>query len=171
MPYARCSFDELARDGYRETGHVLPAPWVDDHVARFGGWRLAPPALVDQLASVAKGQLAARRRPESLLLIPRRQRRHVNAQFLFLGDRPEVILHPADAQAAGVEDGQAVLVASDRGEIRCVAKVDAKIRPGVVSVPHGHEDANVNCLTSAAVVDSLTGMARYSGLPVSVRPA
>jgi anaerobic selenocysteine-containing dehydrogenase len=57
MPYARCSFDELARDGYRETDHVLPAPWVDDHVARFGGWRLAPPALVQQLASVAERQL------------------------------------------------------------------------------------------------------------------
>jgi predicted molibdopterin-dependent oxidoreductase YjgC len=36
--------------------------------------------------------------------------------------------------------------------------------------PHGHEHANVNLLTSIREVDSLTGMARYSGIPVSVHP-
>jgi hypothetical protein len=52
-----------------------------------------------------------------------------------------------------------------------VAKLDARIRPGVVSVPHGHEDANVNLLTDIRQVDPVTGMARYSGFQVSVHPA
>lgn len=170
MPYARCSFEDLVQSRYVETPTPeLPARWVDAHVERLGGWRLAPQALVDQLAAVTAEHLAPR--PEgALLLIPRRQRRHVNAQFLFLGDRPEVILNPADAAAAGVEDGQPVLVRSARGEIRCVAKVDAKVRSGVVSVPHGHEDANVNYLTDAREVDAVTGMARYSGVAVTVHP-
>jgi anaerobic selenocysteine-containing dehydrogenase len=170
-PHGRCSFKDLTEQRYVEApAPELPARWVDEHVERLGGWRLAPPALVEQLAAVAAEHLAPR--PDgALLLIPRRQRRHVNAQFLFLGDRPEVILNPADAAAAGVADGAPVLVRSARGEIRCVAKVDAKVRPGVVSVPHGHEEANVNYLTDARQVDAITGMARYSGVAVTVGPA
>jgi hypothetical protein len=42
------------------------------------------------------------------------------------------------------------------------------MRRGVVSVPHGHEHANVNQLTSIREVDPLTGMARYSGIPVTL---
>ena len=41
----------------------------------------------------------------------------------------------------------------------------------MVSVPHGHHDANVNVLTDKDRIDPLTGMVRYSGLAVSVEPA
>jgi len=37
-------------------------------------------------------------------------------------------------------------------------------------VPHGHEHANVNLLTSIRQVDPLTGMALYSGVEVTVHP-
>lgn len=40
-----------------------------------------------------------------------------------------------------------------------------------VSVPHGHAGANVNLLTSKDDIDLVTGMTRYSGVPVSLRPA
>jgi anaerobic selenocysteine-containing dehydrogenase len=170
VQHARCGFAELVEDGYAETPHELPARWVDEHVERLGGWRLAPEVLVRQLGEITRAQLAAPAEV-GLSLVPRRQRRHVNAQFLFLGDRPEIILHPADAARAGVTDGRPVAVRSARGELVGVAKLDARIRPGVVSVPHGHEDANVNLLTDVRQVDPVTGMARYSGLQVSVRPA
>jgi len=49
--------------------------------------------------------------------------------------------------------------------------VDPSIRPGAVSVPHGHQGANVNLLTSKDTIDPVTGMARYSGIPVSLHPA
>jgi hypothetical protein len=45
------------------------------------------------------------------------------------------------------------------------------MRRGAVSVPHGHPDANVNVLTSHLHADPITGMAHYSGVPVSVHPA
>lgn len=166
--YARCTFAELAEHGYVETGHELQARWVDAHIERVGGWRLAPPPLVEQLTALRAAHLAAAGEPLSLNLTPRRQRRHLNAQYLFLGDAFDVLLHPTDAANAGVENGQPVTVRTARGEVVGTARLDARMRPGVVSVPHGHEHANVNHLTSIREVDSLTGMARYSGIPVSL---
>lgn len=168
--HARCSFTDLVASRYAEVEHELPARWVDAHIERLGGWRLAPPSLVEQLASVADTQARDRRDSRTLSLIPRRQRRHLNAQFLFLGSPADILLHPADAAAAGIADGESVVVRSERGEIVGTAHVDTNIRPGVISVPHGHEHANVNLLTSIRDVDPLTGMARYSGLKVSVHP-
>ena len=40
-----------------------------------------------------------------------------------------------------------------------------------MSVPHGHQAANVNLLTSKDEIDPVTGMARYSGIPVTIHPA
>ncbi len=55
--------------------------------------------------------------------------------------------------------------------VRGIAKVDAGMRRGAVSIPHGHADANVNNLTSVSQVDALTGMALYGAFPVDVVPA
>jgi anaerobic selenocysteine-containing dehydrogenase len=170
VAHARCSFGDLVENRYAETDHELPASWVDAHVGRLGGWRLAPPALLDHLETIGAEHLAARVRPGTLSLIPRRQRRHVNASLLFLGDRPEIILNPEDALAAEIEDGAEVLLRNANGEMTGIARVNASIRRGVVSVPHGHREANVNWLTSAQAVDPLTGMALYSGFEVSVQP-
>jgi anaerobic selenocysteine-containing dehydrogenase len=82
-----------------------------------------------------------------------------------------VIVHPDDAADAGVADAQPVVVRSRRGELTGVAHVDPSIRRGAVSVPHGHQGANVNRLTNDREIDVVTGMARYSGVPVSLHPA
>jgi anaerobic selenocysteine-containing dehydrogenase len=159
---ARCRFDELVAAGWVEKPHEFPAPWVERHLDRLGGWRLAPSLLIDQLASLDD--------PASLVLVPRRQMRHLNSQLDFLGEVVEVILHPDDATAAGVVDGQEVVVRSAHGELVGIAKVDASLRAGTVSVPHGHQAVNVNALTSKDDIDLPTGMAHYSGVPVSVHP-
>jgi anaerobic selenocysteine-containing dehydrogenase len=163
--YARAAFADLTASRYAEAGYDLPAPWVDEFITQAGGWRLAPAQLTAQLAALSPGE------PGSLRLIPRRQKRHVNSQLTYLGDQPEVLLHPDDAAAAGLTDGAAVIVRSQAGELTATARVDPGMRRGAVSVPHGHSDANVNRLTSHLEADPLTGMARYSGLPVSVHPA
>jgi formylmethanofuran dehydrogenase subunit D len=62
-------------------------------------------------------------------------------------------------------------VRSAHGEPTGVAKVDPAVRPGAVSVPHGHQEANVNRLTGKDEIDLVTGMARYSGVPVELEPA
>lgn len=159
---ARCSFSELTDTGWVDAGHELPAPWVERHIERMGGWRLAPRILVDQLAKL--------RETAPLVLIPRRQMRRLNAQLDFLGEPAEVFIHPDDGAAAGVVDGAEVTVRSAHGELTGVARLDPAIRPGAVSAPHGHVEANVNKLTDKDDIDVLTGMVRYSGVPVTVHP-
>ena len=56
------------------------------------------------------------------------------------------------------------------GEIFLTANVSATIRRGIASIPHGHELANVNRLTSAKEVDKMTGMVLYTGVPIKVEP-
>jgi anaerobic selenocysteine-containing dehydrogenase len=162
MAAARCSYDDVASTGFVEIPVELPSPWVERYLDQSGGWRLAPQLLADQLAELQP--------PAPLVLIPRRQAKKLNAALDFLGETAMVQLHPEDAATAGVADGQPVVVRSDRGELTATAKVDPAIRRGVVSIPHGHYGANVNLLTNKDVIDPVTGMVRYSGIPVTVRP-
>ncbi len=48
MEHARCSFEELRAKRYVEFPLEFPAPWVDKHFERIGGWRLGPPELPEQ---------------------------------------------------------------------------------------------------------------------------
>ena len=162
---ARCTYDDLVASGWVESTCDLPAQWVDDHLDRLGGWRIAPDLLVEQLVQLQTGAHAR------LVLVPRRQVRHLNSQLDFLGEVVEVVVHPDDATAAGVADGERVIVRSARGELIGIAKVDDSVRAGAVSVPHGHQHANVNVLTCKDEIDLPTGMARYSGVPVTLHPA
>lgn len=159
----RGGHDELIATGWAQSPIELPARWVDDHIDRVGGWRLAPRLLVEQLDAV--------RVPAALVLVPRRQLSRLNSQLEFLGEAPEVVLHPDDAAAAGLADKSPVAVRSEQGELTGITKVDPSIRRGAVSVPHGHRGANVNLLTSKDDIDPLTGMTRYSGFPVTLHPA
>jgi anaerobic selenocysteine-containing dehydrogenase len=153
----------FAATGWAEAPRELPAAWVDEHIERMGGWRLAPQLLLDQLAALEP--------PAPLVMVPRRQRKKLNAQLDFLGEPAEILIHPDDGAAAGVVSGQPVIVRSANGELTGIAKVDDSIRRGAVSIPHGHHEANVNRLTNKDDIDVVTGMVRYSGIPVSVQPA
>ena len=68
-------------------------------------------------------------------------------------------------------DGVFAKLGSEWGSLDGIAKVDPAIRPGVVSVPHGHRSANVNRLTDRARIDGPTGMVLYGGFAVEVGPA
>nr|WP_269435080.1 molybdopterin-dependent oxidoreductase [Enhydrobacter aerosaccus] len=49
--------------------------------------------------------------------------------------KPCCILHPTDAEARGLEDGAAVRLFNDRGEIALTLRVSDEVQPGVVLVP------------------------------------
>ena len=54
--------------------------------------------------------------------------------------RPDVklLMHPDDAQARGLADGDLVRIFNDLGEVHCPLHVAPAIRPGTVSLPKGH---------------------------------
>jgi anaerobic selenocysteine-containing dehydrogenase len=160
---ARVKYDDVVAAGWAECPQALPAPWVDEHIGRMGGWRLAPPLLVDQLAALEP--------PPPLVMVPRRQRKKLNGQLDFLGEPALILINPDDGAAAGVVDGRSVTVRNANGELTGIAKIDGSIRRGAVSIPHGHHAANVNRLTNKDDIDVVTGMVRYSGIAVSLHPA
>jgi len=109
-----------------------------------------------------------------------------NSERLVKGrDRCTLLMHPQDAQARGLKDGQPVRVASRVGEVVTPLEVSEEMRPGVVSLPHGwghgregtrlrvasaRPGVSVNDLTDESLVDPLSGAARLSGVPVVVGP-
>ena len=85
-----------------------------------------------------------------------------------------VELHPDDAAARGVEDGDPVRVYNELGDVVCRARVSAHVRPGVAVIPKGAwRMSSGNGLTSTALcpahVDPLSGGACYNDARVEVR--
>ena len=106
-----------------------------------------------------------------------------NAPLLMRGGRTHAArMHPDDAAAAGLTDGDTVRLSSAHGAIETLVKVTDEVMPGVVAVPHGwgHKGsggwrtanaaggANVNLLMSSdpADVEPLAGMAHLNGVPI-----
>ena len=89
---------------------------------------------------------------------------------------PLVEIHPQDAAARGVADGEVVDVVNDRGRYRCKARVSDRARPGVVVGlgvwwrKMGLQGTNVNELTHQQLTDMGRAPAFYDCL-VDVRRA
>ncbi|MFO0841267.1 MAG: molybdopterin-dependent oxidoreductase [Gemmataceae bacterium] len=71
---------------------------------------------------------------------------------------PVVEVHPDDARARGIADGEDVILANGRGELTLRAVVTDAVRPGVVASPKGRwgrlsGGRNVNWLTTDALAD------------------
>lgn len=168
---ARCSWDELKQKRVVEFERELPAPWVDRHFERAGGWELVPPELREQWLAFRREDEAGLGKPRPVVLTSRRQRRKFNGQLGFLGEVCDCLLHPDTAAEYGIVDKQPVRLATDSGFIIATARIDPTMLRGVCSVPHGHKEANVNALTSTHAMDPLGGMAHYSAIPVRIEPA
>jgi len=119
----------------------------------------------------------------SLLLIGRRQLRgnnswmHNSARLVKGAAACTLLMHPQDAEARGLENGDEVLVTSRVGAVRVPISVTHEMARGVVSLPHGwghgrpdgalgvagaHAGASVNDLTDDARVDDLCGTADFA---------
>ena len=89
---------------------------------------------------------------------------------------PLLELHPDDAAARGIADGQMVRVFNDRGSYHCKASVGSRARPGVVNGlgvwwrKLGVAGTNVNQLTSQRLTDIGRSPTFYDCL-VEVAPA
>ena len=124
--------------GPREFGHFRDALRTDDKKVHA-----APPEFVARAR-----ELLAEPRPRRLQSYPfqlanRRNRHSMNSWLNELpglhpsGKRNEVVIHPEDAAALGIADGDRVRVFSPVGEIELAATVSDRPRRGVVIVDHG----------------------------------
>ncbi|WP_282785112.1 molybdopterin-dependent oxidoreductase [Nocardia sp. CC201C] len=104
-----------------------------------------------------------------------------NVDALMRGDREHAArIHPKDAAAAGISDGERCRVSSAHGSIEVVARLSEDMTEGAVAIPHGwgHRGgwrranaaggANVNDLMSTDVsdVERLAGMSHLNGVPI-----
>lgn len=146
---------------------------------------LAQPLVLDDLARLAATPIPD---PDELLLVGRRHQRDCNSwmhnsERLTRGrPRHQLLMHPDDLGARGIDDGATVTVTSRVGSVQVeVAASDAMMR-GVVSLPHGYghrldgvrlrnavevPGISINDLTDPARLD-VSGNAVLNGTPVTV---
>lgn len=79
-------------------------------------------------------------------------------------------IHPSDAEAQGVKDGQWVSLKSRKGEITLRARHSERMAPGVVYTTFHHPDTGANVVTTENV-DWATSCPEYKVTAVSVSPA
>jgi len=91
-------------------------------------------------------------------------------RFLTAIPGPELEVHPDDAAALGVADGDVVRVISRVGSVDVPVKVVApnEIRPGSVQMTHGWAAANVNLLTHDDRPDPISGFPLMKSVEVRV---
>jgi predicted molibdopterin-dependent oxidoreductase YjgC len=82
---------------------------------------------------------------------------------------PFVEMHPEDAQALGIENGDWVRLVSRRGELEARAAVGERVYPGLVWMALHFAQAKVNWLTHD-VGDPLIGTPEYKTSAVRVEP-
>lgn len=148
---------------------------------------LAPAPLLADLSRLEAGEPEAG--PDALRLIGRRDVRDNNswmhnAPRLMKGrSRCTLLVHPADAAARGLSDGDRARLRSRVGMVEVPIQVTDSVMPGVVCLPHGYghdrpgtrlsvasrePGVSANDLHDEQRVDLLSGNAAFNGLPVWV---
>jgi anaerobic selenocysteine-containing dehydrogenase len=166
--------ESIAGGARRPWDEVRAAPYgvLDDSLAP--GW-LVPnrlPHALDVAPAELVAQLAGWSEPTGaglggLVMINRRTSARYNS-FPVKASTPTLLVHPDDARHHGLRNGDITVVRTDAGSCRAVVEETDAMRRGVVSLPHGFADADVNQLTTSAVVDPLNGMPVMSGYEVSL---
>jgi anaerobic selenocysteine-containing dehydrogenase len=146
----------------------------------------APQAL---LADVKRFAATLNDALKPLVLIGRRHVRsnnswmHMSHRLMKGKPRDQLMMHPADAQARNLKDGQRVQVKSRVGAVEIALQVTDSMMPGVVCLPHGfghsragtrvglaheHAGASYNDLGDTKAIDAISGNAALNGTPVDV---
>ncbi len=97
--------------------------------------------------------------------------RHQNiAQFRKLHPRAEAEIHPDDAAALGIRQGDPVRIVSMHGALVIQAKIvhRSELLRGVVEVYHGWEEWPINLTTLDHVNDPISGFPLLKGVPVRI---
>jgi len=106
---------------------------------------------------------------------------HLNIPGLLkLQDKPNILIHPADAEPRGIQNGDRVWVMTRRGRVPFYAKVTERITKGVIEAnmggggplqPKEWREANVNELTDMENRDMVSGFPVFKALLCEVKKA
>lgn len=160
---------------YEERGFKTPSGKIEIFSQTMKDLGLPPlPVYKDSLESKTKSPELAEKYP---LVLTTGARRLYNAGSRFreipsLRNKiPEALveINPVTAQQYGVANGEMAVVENDRGKIEIKVNVTDTIMPGVIQIPHGWEEANVNYLTNNISEDEVTGYPVMKGLLCSIR--
>jgi len=100
--------------------------------------------------------------PYPLTLLTPANPKTINSMFgEFQPPDPAVRLHPEDARARGIGEGDPVTVRNDQAQIPTVARLDPSLRPGVATMPKGSwcRDFADGLTANALVPDTLSDLA------------
>jgi anaerobic selenocysteine-containing dehydrogenase len=160
----RAIADELTHQGMASlSGGATPIQFVDAFPSTPDRKvALVPPVLDAAAPAGLHGYIpdpATREHP--LALISPAQGRTISSTFgQLVHAQVPLEMHPDDAGARGIADGDQVRVWNDLGEVRCQARWSTAMRPGVVCLPKGlwqHHTAN-GATANALVPDSLSDL-------------
>jgi anaerobic selenocysteine-containing dehydrogenase len=154
---------------------------------------LAPAIFVKDLERLQKQYLMTSQSKDApefdLLLIGRRDPRtnnswlHNSYRMVKGKNRCLAMIHPDDATARNIEDGELVHIKSRVGAINITVVITDEMMPGVISIPHGwghdmdgvelrvakeHGGVNTNILTDEFLLDAISGNAALNGVPISI---
>jgi len=135
-----------------------------------------PNSLVVEGAFTSRADLVGKTLRYPLAMISPPARNFLNSSFANLAfaidseGKPKLDIHPDDAAARGIEEGNLVRIFNARGEFEAAARVSERARPGVVVAlsvwwkklsPDGR---NANEVTSQALTDIGGGATFYDCL-------
>jgi anaerobic selenocysteine-containing dehydrogenase len=124
---------------------------------------LGPPDFIAPRESAASNPALAKRFPLAFISPPARN--FLNSSFAnlpaFVSEQgtPRLDIHPDDASARGIADGDRVRIFNDRGSFTATARVGERAREGVVVAPSiwwqklSPDGRNANAVTSQALTD------------------
>jgi anaerobic selenocysteine-containing dehydrogenase len=104
---------------------------------------------------------------------------HLNIPGLLkLQDKPNILIHPEDAEPRKIQNGDKVLVRTKRGSVSFYAKVTKRITKGVIEAnvggggplqPKEWKEANTNDLTDPENRDPISGFPVFKALLCEVK--
>lgn len=164
------SFKSLRKTGWAKLNY--PEPWIPHAQGNFGTESgrclFHNPDLQQPLPEyhpVAYSNEELKNYPLHLLTIKSAKHflnsSHANVEHLLKKEgKPYLDIHPEDARARNIRDGDEVKVRNQRGEVLISARVKDKVRKGVVCMPQGYWPSLVKGGRSANALtdDRLTDM-------------
>ncbi|MFV2039252.1 MAG: molybdopterin dinucleotide binding domain-containing protein [Acidimicrobiales bacterium] len=158
----------LRRDGFVRVGPPVGEAVAADATFEFSCDALGLAGLHTTAEYRPPAQTPSPAGPYPLRLLTLKRHYSINSSYaslpVMLRAEPEAIgeLHPLDATARDITDGDTIRIYNDLGTVLCAAEVSDKVPPGTIAVPFGRwgtdpDSGGANSLTSDRLGDLANG--------------